>query len=135
MRQILILKLKILMLLLYSSIAVTFFSGCEEFLDILLAGLSGPAPPGLIYPENCQTDVTLTPTLRWYPPGDAASVQVAERRDFEHTSVDEDIYDGSGEYTVLAGSLKPYTVYFWRASIRDTSGWSSWSDPNWFRTR
>jgi hypothetical protein len=94
-----------------------------------------PGKPSLTLPSNTSIKVSLTPSLSWYisPLPDNFRLQIATDSLFT-TPVFDSTQNNVTVYTVPAGKLNNYVVYYWRVRGSDTNGDGDWSDIFSFRT-
>lgn len=94
-----------------------------------------PPVPALSAPSNGATGVELTPLLNWNDVTGSTKyrVQVSLASDFSTTLIDDSGIVAS-EYQISSGILNSNTLYFWRAAVKGSSSWSSFSSPWSFTT-
>lgn len=94
-----------------------------------------PPVPALSAPANGATGVELTPLLNWNDVTGSTKyrVQVSLASDFSTTQIDDSGIVAS-EYQISSGILNSNTLYFWRAAVKGSSSWSSFSSPWSFTT-
>lgn len=123
----------------YAGADLTFVNNSTGWLlcgcSVLTNGSPQIASPILLSPANGATAVALTPALDW---GDVIGavkyrVQVSTDSLFSTVIIDDSTLAGSG-FTIPAGILSNYTVYYWRAAAKNSTAWSPFASPWHFRT-
>jgi Leucine-rich repeat (LRR) protein len=91
-------------------------------------------PPALLAPSNQASSVSLNATFEWSSVVAATSydLQIAPDATFNAPVLDTTL--SSTQVRLLAGTLKSFTGYVWRARARNESGVSAWSEVRSFTT-
>jgi len=87
-----------------------------------------PAGPVLNSPANGTTGISLTPLLDWNDISGSTKfrLQVASVADFSSRLIDDSSITTS-EFTIPAGIFAVGSRYYWRAAVKGSSTWSSFS--------
>lgn len=87
-----------------------------------------PAGPVLNAPVDGSTGITLTPLLDWNDISGSTKyrLQISSLADFSSRIFDDSSITAS-EFTLPAGLLAAGTHYYWRAAVKGSSVWSSYS--------
>jgi len=90
-------------------------------------------PLQLQSPLKYETDVSLSPELKWETVYQATTyrVQVSTDSNFTSKAVNDSTVTAASE---IVGPLSPNTVYYWRVSYKNNGPWSPWSETWAFYT-
>lgn len=92
-------------------------------------------PPALVSPVNNEVNISLTPVLDFTDIAGAIKyrVQISQNSGFGTLAADDSSIEVS-QYSVTSGLLAYGTLYYWRASVKTSSGWSAFSNSWSFTT-
>lgn len=111
---------------------IILFSLALVFSNVVLAQ---PGAPTLTLPAKNSIKIATNTNLAWNSPAPADSFRVQIALDTSFASPVVDSLQGSvNVYTVPAGKLNNFVVYYWRIRGKDTNGYGDWSDTGSFRT-
>jgi chitinase len=93
-----------------------------------------PSAPILASPPNGATQVSINPTLSWYPSSGATSYRLQVSTDSTFASTPTLDQSGIIPTSYAVTGLTNNTTYYWRVNAANTGGNSRWSTVNSFTT-